>query len=344
MCNIAGYIGSKKATPILFEMIKKQEGYAGGYYAGIATIKDNKIYSHKLTGSIDMLENTFAKDFEGNIGIIHTRSNAGGGDEWAHPFLGTKNGEVITAYVAVGCNGYFTSRREEFNQIPKELYNEGYTMLSATKEVESDLYPSMPDGAKVHMSDVMCNLIFKNICDGFSSDIAMAKAFCQMPGEIIGLNLHKDEDDRIAWAKVSDAIFVSFASHGVYIASSPEAFPEDAGQVHMLPPNSSGYIYKDHYTVIPFKNNPCKVRELDAGFMKENYDRIYELLKEESAYYPLWDTIKPQFTGADVYQVSSILNTVIEALKREGKIEMRTIEVDGAKDGIKAKQCMFKAK
>ena len=64
MCNIAGYIGSKKATPILFEMIKKQEGYAGGYYAGIATIKDNKILSHKLTGSIDMLENTFAKDFD----------------------------------------------------------------------------------------------------------------------------------------------------------------------------------------------------------------------------------------------------------------------------------------
>ena len=61
MCNIAGYIGTKKAAPILFEMIKKQEGYAGGYYAGIATVNDNKILSQKLLGSVQVLENTIAK-------------------------------------------------------------------------------------------------------------------------------------------------------------------------------------------------------------------------------------------------------------------------------------------
>lgn len=342
MCNIAGYIGTKKAAPILFEMIKKQEGYAGGYYAGIATIKDNKILSHKLTGSVEMLENTFAKNLEGNIGIIHTRSNAGGGDEWAHPFLGTKNGEIITAYGAVGCSGFFKAMNL-CDKIAVDLYNEGFTMLSSV-DIESDLYPLLPDGNRAHMSDVMCQLILKNILKGNTSDIAMAKAFCQMPAEIIGLNIHKDEDDRIAWAKVSEALFVSFTSHGVYISSSPEVFPSDAGQIHMLPPNSSGYIYKDHYTVIPFENNPCTVRELDGSFIVENYNRIYELLKEESAYYPLWDTIKPMFTGADVYQISSILNVVIEALKRDNKLEMRTIEVDGAKEGIKAKQCMFKTK
>ncbi len=342
MCNIAGYIGTKKAAPILFEMIKKQEGYAGGYYAGIATIKDNKILSHKLTGSVEMLENTFARNLEGNIGIIHTRSNAGGGDEWAHPFLGTKNGEVITAYGAVGCSGFFEALNL-CDKVAVDLYNEDFTMLSSV-DIESDLYPLLPDGKRAHMSDVMCNLVLKNILEGNTSDIAMAKAFYQMPAEIIGLNIHKDEDDRIAWAKVSEALFVSFTSHGVYISSSPEAFPSDAGQIHMLPPNSSGYIYKDHYTVIPFENNPCTVRELDGSFVAENYNRIYELLKEESAYYPLWDTIKPMFTGADVYQISSILNVVIEALKRDNKLEMRTIEVDGAKEGIKAKQCMFKTK
>ena len=342
MCNIAGYIRTKKAAPILFEMIKKQEGYAGGYYAGIATINNNKILSQKLTGSVQMLENTPAKDFEGTIGVIHTRSNAGGGDEWAHPFLGTKNGEVITAYSAVGCSGYF-AKNQNTKAVAGQLYNEGYTMLSSV-DIESDLYPLLPNGKRAHMSDVMCQLIFKNICEGNRGDIAMAKAFCHMPAEIIGLNLHRDEPDRIAWAKVSEALFVSFASHGVYVSSSPEAFPEDAGQVHMLPPNSSGYIFKDHYTVIPFEKNPCKVRELDGSFIAENYNRIYELLKNESAYYPLWDTIKPTFKGADVYQVSSILNVVIEALKRDNKLEMRVIEVDGAKDGIKAKQCMFKAK
>ena len=31
MCNIAGYVGTKRAAPILLEMMKKEEGFAGGY-------------------------------------------------------------------------------------------------------------------------------------------------------------------------------------------------------------------------------------------------------------------------------------------------------------------------
>ena len=38
MCNIAGYVGTKQAAPILLDMLKKQEGYGGGYYSGIATM------------------------------------------------------------------------------------------------------------------------------------------------------------------------------------------------------------------------------------------------------------------------------------------------------------------
>jgi hypothetical protein len=34
MCNIAGYVGIRPAAPILIEMIRRQEGLAGGYYTG----------------------------------------------------------------------------------------------------------------------------------------------------------------------------------------------------------------------------------------------------------------------------------------------------------------------
>jgi glucosamine 6-phosphate synthetase-like amidotransferase/phosphosugar isomerase protein len=43
MCNIAGYIGSKQAAPIIVEMLRKQEGWDSGYYTGIATIHDGKL-------------------------------------------------------------------------------------------------------------------------------------------------------------------------------------------------------------------------------------------------------------------------------------------------------------
>ena len=52
MCNIAGYIGQKQATPILIELIKKQEAYAGGYYTGIAVLNDGVLQSAKLTGAL----------------------------------------------------------------------------------------------------------------------------------------------------------------------------------------------------------------------------------------------------------------------------------------------------
>ena len=41
MCNIAGYIGDKSAAPILIEMMKKQEGFGGGFYTGLS-IHDGK--------------------------------------------------------------------------------------------------------------------------------------------------------------------------------------------------------------------------------------------------------------------------------------------------------------
>ena len=55
MCNIAGYVGNgkKEAAPILLEMLRAQEGFAGGYYSGIATVHEGRIYYAKLTGDVD---------------------------------------------------------------------------------------------------------------------------------------------------------------------------------------------------------------------------------------------------------------------------------------------------
>ncbi|MBQ2273110.1 MAG: glutamine--fructose-6-phosphate aminotransferase, partial [Clostridia bacterium] len=92
MCNIAGCVGSRRAAPILLEMLRRQEGFAGGYYTGIATIHEGRIYSAKLTGDVSkLISDTDAADLPGTIGIIHSRSKSGGGDPWAHPFLGYRN-------------------------------------------------------------------------------------------------------------------------------------------------------------------------------------------------------------------------------------------------------------
>lgn len=81
MCNIAGYVGTKRAAPILIDMIKREEGLDGGFYTGIATIHEGKIYYAKLTGDADKLvAMTNAPSLPGTVGIIHSRTQSGGGD------------------------------------------------------------------------------------------------------------------------------------------------------------------------------------------------------------------------------------------------------------------------
>ena len=61
MCNIAGYVGEKRAAPILLEMIRRQEVFDGGCCAGIVTIHEGRFYMRKVVGSLeDLIKNTDA--------------------------------------------------------------------------------------------------------------------------------------------------------------------------------------------------------------------------------------------------------------------------------------------
>ena len=55
MCNIAGYVGRETAAPRLIDMMQREEGFAGGYYTGIATFHEGRIYTAKVVGGLDRL-------------------------------------------------------------------------------------------------------------------------------------------------------------------------------------------------------------------------------------------------------------------------------------------------
>lgn len=337
MCNIAGYVGTKQAAPILLDMLKKQEGYGGGYYSGIATIHEGKIYYAKLTGDVQKLtEETEASRLPGTVGIIHSRSKSGGGDEWAHPFVGVRDGQIKTAYVANGSVGFFANQASAFNGLADQLVNEGYQLFSRIV-IDGAHYQKLLDGTSVHMSDVMCQLIMRNLENGEQAPFAMEKAFCEMPSEIVGLLLHLEDPDVITWSRINMPMSVGFCSHGAYLATTAIAFPEDAGEPQLLPVCSSGQIYRDHYTVFPYQEKPAKVAVIDARVRQEAYEKVCMELREgkQKCSY-LCKAIAPLFEPADCVPDAPLVYDILDSLMRQGRLQVEHCQVPGVFEGMKA--------
>lgn len=335
MCNIAGYVGTRPAAPLLIEMMQRQEGLCGGFYTGIATIHEGKIYYAKLTGDLKRLvDTTEAANLPGTIGIIHSRSKSGGGDPWAHPFVGERDGVVKTAYVANGETGWFSSRMVEYNRLAESLLAQGYTMYSRVK-AENDAYNVLSDGTAVHMSDVMSQLILRNVEGGADAPTAMGQAFSEMPAEIVGLLLSLAEPDSIAFSRISYPMALSFASHGAYLASTPLAFPADAGTPQLLPVCSYGRVSCDRVEINRFDKAPCVIADLDMNTLRGVYDIVCTLLRYgRKNMSDLVISAKAVFPPADVAVTDLAVYEALRWLMQEGKIKMESVPVAGAAPGL----------
>ena len=89
MCGVIGYIGHKKASPILINGLLRLE-YRGYDSAGISTVEKNSLSIMKDKGRVKNLYNLDGiNNLSGTIGIAHTRWATHGkpSKENAHPQL-----------------------------------------------------------------------------------------------------------------------------------------------------------------------------------------------------------------------------------------------------------------
>ena len=132
MCGIIGYIGAKKATPILINGLLRLE-YRGYDSAGIATIEQNGLSVIKNQGRVkNLYEFDEINSLKGTIGIAHTRWATHGkpSKENAHPHLdNSKNFAVVH-------NGII----ENFNILKEFLIQNGYTFYSQT---DTEIIPNL---------------------------------------------------------------------------------------------------------------------------------------------------------------------------------------------------------
>jgi glucosamine--fructose-6-phosphate aminotransferase (isomerizing) len=120
MCGIVAYVGTRQATPILIDALKRLE-YRGYDSAGLAILTDNGISVCKTEGKISDLE-TKLPVMKGTCGIGHTRWATQGAPTTinAHPH--------ISGNIAVVHNGII----ENYQELYDWLKADGYEFSSET--------------------------------------------------------------------------------------------------------------------------------------------------------------------------------------------------------------------
>ncbi|HIW38848.1 MAG TPA: glutamine--fructose-6-phosphate transaminase (isomerizing) [Candidatus Jeotgalicoccus stercoravium] len=171
MCGIVGYIGSRDVKEILLQSLEKLE-YRGYDSAGIAVKGEDETKVFKEKGRIRDLRNKVEDDFEGKVGIGHTR--------WA------THGEpsVVNSHPHQSLDGRFTLVHngviENYVQL-KEDYLEDVNLVSDTD------------------TEIIVQLIAKFAKEGSSTLEAFKKTLSLLHGSY-ALGLLDNEDDHTIYA------------------------------------------------------------------------------------------------------------------------------------------------
>lgn len=149
MCGIVGYIGKKRAYPILIKGLKRLE-YRGYDSAGVGLINEaHQLNVYKAKGKVSNLEDLAAqKDVSGCIGIAHTRWATHGEPSQinAHPHV-AQSGNLALVH-----NGII----ENYATLREQLQQKGYTFKSTTDtEVLVQLIDYIQTSSQIDLLDAI---------------------------------------------------------------------------------------------------------------------------------------------------------------------------------------------
>jgi glucosamine--fructose-6-phosphate aminotransferase (isomerizing) len=251
MCGIVGYIGNKKAFPIVINGLKRLE-YRGYDSSGIALF-DSKIELCKTKGKVDKLVKKSKKNISlnGSIGIGHTRWATHGipNDTNAHPFYSNNKNLVIVH------NGII----ENYATIKNELINKGYSFKSDTD------------------TEVLVNLIeyVQN-----TEDVKLGKAVQLALSQVIGAYaiavFDVKKPDEIVVARLGSPLAIGIGDNEKFIGSDVTPFLDftrkviylEEGQIGVLRNHKETLFYNietDSRTNLTIENLEIELSEIEKG-------------------------------------------------------------------------------
>ena len=329
MCNIAGYVGARRAAPILIEMLKRQEFYDGGMATGIATIHEGKLYFRKVLGDVEtLLRETDALELPGTIGIIHSRPG-GGYLHFGPPHISTSE-RVASVHNGGSCVP--PEERVRRRDICDGLVARGHRFLSAVKlSQESGSYPTLSSGETVAVGEAFVNFFEDRVSAGLSHEEAMSLASETFYMDLVSVLITCDAPDRIYAQRVSTPMNCVIGEGETYIATSRFAFPDALQERSFsLPLANVCIIERGKMTVTDVRHGGESVSQITPKVFAEGYARIEALLKEKETTYPEVEIfITKNF--ADIWperhsetQRAQLGYEVLYQLHREGRLQSET--------------------
>jgi glutamine---fructose-6-phosphate transaminase (isomerizing) len=233
MCGIVGYVGSKVASPMLIDGLKRLE-YRGYDSAGISTLNGNGLETRKAVGKIVKLETAVEQSpITGSVGIAHTRwATHGAPNECnAHPHHDCTNS------IAVVHNGII----ENATALRKELETRGHKFRSETD------------------TEVLAHLIEAASDDGEPLEDAVMDALRLIEGTYGIAVISTRDPNKIVCARKGSPLLLGLGDHEFYVASDVAAILEHTRQVVYLDDGEMGVLTPDGYEVLDL--NARRVRK-----------------------------------------------------------------------------------
>ncbi len=227
MCGIVGYVGPRKALPVLLEGLKRLE-YRGYDSAGVALVVDGRLVIEKAAGKIAALESQLSRNGQqATTGIAHTRWATHGAptSRNAHPH------SDCAGQIAVVHNGII----ENHMVLRQMLVAKGHRFVSDTD------------------TEVLAHLI-EQFYQG-SLEEAVATALQEVEGTYGIVVVSVREPETVVAARSGSPLLLGLGNGENFVASDPSAVLAytrsvvylDEGNLAVITP--SGYQVKDRHAV-----------------------------------------------------------------------------------------------
>jgi glucosamine--fructose-6-phosphate aminotransferase (isomerizing) len=231
MCGIVGYIGPRKAVPIILDGLRRLE-YRGYDSAGLAVFDDaNRLVVRRASGKLRNLEEIIrAAPVDGTYGIGHTRWATHGRptEENAHPHRDCK-GDVIVVH-----NGII----------------ENYLLLKQQLRAEGHVFQTETD------TEVIAHLIEQNFNGNLEE--AVRKAVKQLHGLFALAIVSRSDPNKIVVVRSGPPAVIGLGDGEYFVASDVPAILNHTRDMFFLGDGDLAVLTSEGVRLSDFDGRPVK--------------------------------------------------------------------------------------